>query len=116
MSKYSLAIQRLEPIIEHWFDKEELKKHLKDESDGLCFNLCWHYVAAYSDSILFDCIIDYAKHNKLDVDENRDLLWFPVEGNDVDYRAGSDNLTLYNNPKRLHFAVFMLQWLKSNNV
>lgn len=113
--EYLLAIQRLEPIIENWFDKEELAKHLSFPDEGLCCNIahriedgCFYH----RDSILYPCIREYLHKQKLpDTKEN---LWFPVEGCPCKYSEASENRELYNNLKRLHLAVFMLSWLRQH--
>ena len=115
---YLIAIQRLEPIILNWFDKEELDKHVLFPNEGLCTNTTYstdeNYFHCYNDSILYPCIRDYLKlQGCSDTKEN---LWFPIEGNPEKYMKSSDSNTLYDNPKRLHFAVYMLSWLRQHSL
>lgn len=109
MSIYDIPIQCLEPIIEHWFDKKELKKHLLDPCSGLCHNIT--YVYGHNDSLLYPCIREYLKYTNSNFH-----VWFPIEGDGTEYLESSDNGTLYDNPKRLHLAVYMLAWLRQHNV
>lgn len=114
--KFDNVIATLEQIIEHWFDKEKLATIVNLKS-GLCINLTDpddddYFVIEPS---IDDCIRQYnLKHNK-SVDASITLLFYPVELSFLHYSNGSDNATLYNNPKRFHLAVFMLAWFRQHN-
>lgn len=110
MNNYDIPIQRLELIIEHWFDKEELYKHLKDPTCGLCFNLFYALPSHTPDA----CIIDYLDNCKEDV--NEDNIHYPVEGSKALYFYSSLNKMNYLDPRRLHLAVYMLSWLRQHNI
>lgn len=109
MSIYDIPIQRLEPIIEYWFDKEELFKHLETPSLGLCYNL-FHGLSLSS----YKCIEDYLEFCKVSLNECN--IYYPIEGSKYLYNQASKRKLLYNNPKRLHLAVYMLSWLRQHNV
>lgn len=114
--EYLLAIQRLEPIIENWFNKEELFKVLEYPTEGLCINITYRVGDDghnyHNDSLLYPCIREYLKSQNLP--DDRDNLWFPIEGCPHIYMNASEGRSMYNNPKRLHLAVFMLSWLRQH--
>lgn len=111
--KYEEVIERLEKIIENWFDKKELAAVLFDCNHGLCMNLT-HYevneVAHTKEAVLFPAIRAWAYYPEIDDAES---IFFPVDGPD-EYVKDFEHL--YSNPKRLHLAVHLLQYLKTNGI
>ena len=115
--KFDQAIEILEQIIEHWFDKEKLFSILRC-TGGLCLNLSQpednDYLFVHD--ALFDCIRDYnIKHNKI---EHTAIvsIFYPVELSHSAYYSSATQGTLFDNPKRFHLAVFMLAWFRQHNV
>lgn len=103
--KYDLLIESLEDIVENWYDREELIKHIKEPCDGLCDNI---KSGLLGEGVPKECITSWVYFNG--------DSWFPVGGGDEYARGEKEPYSLFNNPKRLHLALHMLQWLKFNNV
>ena len=100
--KYDSLIKNLENIIEHWYDKEELVTFIKEPCDGLCDNI--HNDIHRIPKEVFESWTYF----------NGDTL-YPVGGVDEYENGVIKAYSLFNNPKRLHLAVHMLQWLRFNN-
>lgn len=109
-------IERLEKIIENWFDKKELAACLFDSEHGLCLNTTYYQKedGLYSsrESVLYDAIRAWTYFPEKDEEGTGDIF-FPVGGS-VEYCRDFEHL--YNNPKRLHLAVHLLQYLKTNGI
>ena len=111
--EYEQVIERLEKIIENWFDKKELATVLFDCNHGLCKNLTHYEVDGTVDTkeeILFPAIRAWTYYPEIDDAES---IFFPVDGPD-EYVKDFEHL--YSNAKRLHLAVHMLQYLKTNGI
>lgn len=102
--KYDIVILKLEKIIENWYDKDDLHSLIAEPHDGLCDNIKDNFLRCFPNEI-FDSWSYF----------NGDY-WYPVDGGD-EYAHGEENpYSLFDNPKRLHLAVHMLQWFRFNNV
>lgn len=100
--KYDSLIKKLENIIEHWYDKETLKTFIEEPHDGLCDNI--RFGSAYIPYEVFESWTYFTGDTR-----------YPV-GGENEYKNGTiQEYSLFNNPKRLHIAVHMLQWLRFNN-
>lgn len=112
--EYEQVIERLEKIIENWFDKEELLKCLFNPEHGLCENVTYYLEegeAIYKrDSILYNGIRSWIYFSG---SFDPEAILLPVDGVE-EYCRGF--LELYSNPKRLHLAVHLLQYLKTNGI
>lgn len=102
--KYDEVIVKLENIIENWYDREDLIKHIKHPYDGLCDNIKTHDIFSFG-----EVIEDWMYCDGWN-------FFFPVDG-DLEYEKGAEiPYSLFNNPKRLHLAVHMLQWFRQHNI
>lgn len=115
--KFDRVIETLEQVIEHWFDKQKLLSILRCKG-GLCLNLSHpeddDYLFVHD--ALFDCICAYnIQHNKI---EHTGIvsIFYPVELSHTTYYSSAAKGTLFDNPKRLHLAVFMLAWFRQHNL
>lgn len=111
--EYKDVIERLEKIIENWFDKKELAACLFDSDHGLCMNITYYKEGDQfytKESILYDGIRAWAYYPSSEYEES---IFFPVGGMQ-EYRK--DFESLYSNPKRLHLAVHLLQYLRTNGI
>lgn len=115
--KFDNVISVLEQIIEHWFDKEKLASFVNMLA-GLCLQVTNPERNDYLsiDESLYDCIKAYNAKYKNGEDRGLYAVFYPVELSQKQYAKDSLNSTLYNNPKRLHLAVFMLAWFRQHNV
>lgn len=104
--KYDTIIENLENIIENWYDKEALKKFIAHPEEGLCDNIRVINSSPYiPDQVFMDWVYDSGS-----------MSLFPVGGLE-EYESGcKEPYSLFNNPKRLHLAVHMLQWFRYHNV
>lgn len=101
--KYDEVIVKLENIIENWYDKEELIKYIDCPEDGLCDNIKTCNTRLFLDVI--QCWVYYD-----------DDPFFPVDGEEEYDKGTKTPYSLFNNPKRLHLAVHMLQWFRQHNI
>lgn len=102
--KYDEVIVKLEHIIENWYDREELIKYIACSEDGLCDN-----IKISNTWLLQNAIKSWSYYD----DEHS---FFPVGGWE-EYEKGMETpYSLFNNPKRLHLAVHMLQWFRQHNI
>ena len=102
--KYDGLIENLENIIDNWCDKYELVNYIHKPYDGLCYNI---KSGGSGGGVPEECITSWVYFNG-------DSL-YPVGGEDEYNIDGEECYSLFNNPKRLHLAVHMLQWLRFNN-
>ena len=102
--KYDILISNLENIIENWYDRDVLVTFIKSPHDGLCDNIKFETVYEIPDACF-----EAWKYFTGDT-------YYPVDGCDEYDRGLGESYSLFNNPKRLHLAVHMLQWLRFNNV
>lgn len=111
--EYKDVIERLEKIIENWFDKKELAASLLYPDLGLCINLTYYEEDGQfyqKESLLYNGIRAWAYYPNT---EDEESIFFPVGGMKEYWK---DFEGLYNNPKRLHLAVHLLQYLRTNGI
>lgn len=102
--KYHILISNPEKIIENWYEKDTLESLIGSPLDGLCDNIKYHSTKEIPNE-LFECWKYFSGEHP-----------YPVDGK-VEYELGlKEPYFLFKNPKRLHLAVHMLQWLRFNSM
>lgn len=102
--KYDILIENLENIINNWYDKGSLKEVIRSPHEGLCDNIKFETIYEIPDAC-FEAW-KYFTGN----------ICYPVDGCDEYDRGLDEAYSLFNNPKRLHLAVHMLQWFRFHNI
>lgn len=100
---YDEAISKLEKIVENWYDRDKLIKYIEHPNDGLCDNIKTGSAWLVRESIQSWAYFD------------GDWL-YPVDGFDEYCKGVEIPYALFDNPKRLHLAVHMLQWFREHNI
>ena len=103
--KYDVLIEKLENIIDNWYDKYELVNYIHEPYDGLCDNI---KSGGFGGGVPKECISSWMYFNGCPI--------YPVGGVDEYDIVGEERYSLFNNPKRLHLAVHMLQWFRFHNI
>ena len=102
--KYYILISKLEKIIENWYDKDILVSLIEEPYDGLCDNIRNQSHKEIPDEV-FDSWVYFSGDT-----------WYPVGVKKNMVTIKKEPYSLFKNPKRLHLAVHMLQWLRYNSV
>lgn len=102
--KYYILISKLEKIIENWYEKDILVSLIEEPYDGLCDNIRNQSHKEIPDEV-FDSWVYFSGDAR-----------YPVGGEEEYGDDQKEPYSLFKNPKRLHLAVHMLQWLRYHSV